>query len=108
MAWASVASLAWFSSSTALLAMAPLPSLATEATSLPALMAVPPVWLLAPVSVRLPAPVLIRLPVPPMAWASVASVAWFSSRAALLAMAPLPRLATEATSLPALMTVPPE
>ena len=42
-----------------------------------------------------------------MAWASVASLAWFNSSAALLVMAPLPRLATEAISLPALMMVPP-
>ncbi len=107
MAWASVASDSCFSSSAALLAMMPLPRLAADATTRPAMMAVPPVEVLAPVSVSVPAPDLLRSPLPLMACASVASWAWWISSAAWLVMAPLPRFAAEAISRPASMVVAP-
>ncbi len=107
MACASVASVDCLSSSAALLLIVPLPRLPAPAISRPASMVVPPVEVLAPVSVSVPAPDLISSPVPLMAWASVPLPSWFASSAAWLVIAPLPRLSLEAIRRPALMVVPP-
>ncbi len=107
MSCASTALLSCFSCNAASLTMAPLPRLAVETTSSPSTMRVPPVDVLAPVSVSVPAPVLVSSPLPPIDWARVASLACFSSSAALLVIAPLPRFAAEATRRPASMVVPP-
>ena len=63
--------------------------------------------LLSPVRFNAPAPLLAKLPLPEIALAKLASVACWISSAALLTIAPVPKLAAVPTSVPAEITVPP-
>ena len=108
--WFKAASVSWLKTSAALLRIPPDPSVATLPTSVPAVIVVPPVKVLAPASVSVPSPSLVMRPLPPTTLLNVKALA-----AVLIAPAPaklirlaIARLLALASNVPLFTVIVPE